>query len=168
MSLETNDVTKIAKLAMLAITDQEKPVYAASLSKIFAFVEQLNAAWGARYTTWDSDGGAWPNGRGLLDESGRSAWLGRDFYVLKDATPGVRADLDAFVGVIADKYFSTTAGVLRRKRPGHLIAGTATISPNAHPEILRPAGRWCDIVQYSNDGGAAAINTGKNNYRKSF
>jgi len=44
MSLETDDVTKIAKLAMLAITDQEKPVYAASLSKIFAFVEQLNAA----------------------------------------------------------------------------------------------------------------------------
>lgn len=43
MSLETEDVTKIAKLAMLKITEQEMPVYAASLSKIFAFVEQLNA-----------------------------------------------------------------------------------------------------------------------------
>ena len=44
MSLEAKDVAKIAHLARLAITEQEMPVYAASLSKIFSFVEQLNAA----------------------------------------------------------------------------------------------------------------------------
>jgi len=44
MSLEAKDVAKIAHLARLAITEQEMPVYAASLSKIFTFVEQLNAA----------------------------------------------------------------------------------------------------------------------------
>ncbi len=131
-------------------------------------IEQLNAAWGSRYTTWDSDGGAWPSGRGLLDESGRSPWLGRDFYALTDSTPGVRADLDAFVGVIADKYFSIATGVLRRKRPGHLVSGTATISPHAHPEILRAAGRWCDMVQFSNDGGAPAFSRGYSLVRKPF
>ena len=44
MSLEAKDVAKIAHLARLAITEQEMPVYAGSLSKIFTFVEQLNAA----------------------------------------------------------------------------------------------------------------------------
>ncbi len=43
-------------------------------------LEELNAAWGSSYATWDSDGTPWPKGRGLLDESGRSPWLGRDFY----------------------------------------------------------------------------------------
>jgi aspartyl-tRNA(Asn)/glutamyl-tRNA(Gln) amidotransferase subunit C len=44
MSLEAKDVAKIAHLARLAITEQEMPVYTASLAKIFSFVEQLNAA----------------------------------------------------------------------------------------------------------------------------
>lgn len=44
MSLETEDVAKIAHLARLAITEQEMPVYASGLSKIINFVEQLDAA----------------------------------------------------------------------------------------------------------------------------
>ena len=44
MSLETKDVANIAHLARLAITEQEMPVYANTLSKIINFVEQLNAA----------------------------------------------------------------------------------------------------------------------------
>ena len=115
-------------------------------------LDQLNSAWGSRYTTWDSDDTPWPTGRGFLDESGRSPWLGRDFYSLSDSAPAVRADLDEFVGVIAERYFSVTVGALRSKRPGHLVFGPATISPAAHPEILRAAGRWCDAVQFSNEG----------------
>jgi len=44
MSLSRTDVEGIARLARLAITDAELPVYADSLSKILSFVEQLNAA----------------------------------------------------------------------------------------------------------------------------
>ena len=44
MSLQTKDVAKIAQLARLAIAEQEMPAYAAGLSKIINFVEQLNAA----------------------------------------------------------------------------------------------------------------------------
>jgi aspartyl-tRNA(Asn)/glutamyl-tRNA(Gln) amidotransferase subunit C len=44
MSLDTNDVAHIAKLARLAIADEEMQAYAKSLSKILNFVEQLNAA----------------------------------------------------------------------------------------------------------------------------
>ena len=118
-------------------------------------LEDLNRAWGSGYTTWDTDGHPWPTGKGFLDESGRGPWLGRDFYALSDARPTVRGDLDAFVGIIADRYFSLTAGTLRRKRPGHLVFGPATISPSTHPEILRAAGRWCDAVQFSNEGATA-------------
>lgn len=44
MSLTRKDVEGIAHLARLAITDEELPVYAESLSKILNFVEQLNGA----------------------------------------------------------------------------------------------------------------------------
>lgn len=44
MSLTRKDVESIAHLARLSITEAELPVYAASLSKILSFVEQLNAA----------------------------------------------------------------------------------------------------------------------------
>ena len=44
MSLEIKDVANIAHLARLAIPAEEMPAYAASLSKILNFIEQLNAA----------------------------------------------------------------------------------------------------------------------------
>ncbi len=44
MSLTDNDVKNIAKLARLKLSDEQLPVYVDSLSKIFDFVAQLNAA----------------------------------------------------------------------------------------------------------------------------
>ena len=44
MSLTRDDVTNIAHLARLSLTDDQLPVYVDSLSKIFDFVAQLNAA----------------------------------------------------------------------------------------------------------------------------
>jgi len=44
MSLTRSDVEGIARLARLEITEPELAAYAGSLSKILAFVEQLNAA----------------------------------------------------------------------------------------------------------------------------
>jgi len=44
MSIETKDVANIAHLARLAIAVEDMPAYADNLSKIFSFVEQLNAA----------------------------------------------------------------------------------------------------------------------------
>ena len=44
MSLTRHDVENIAHLARLAISEEQLPVYVDSLSKIFDFVAQLNAA----------------------------------------------------------------------------------------------------------------------------
>jgi aspartyl-tRNA(Asn)/glutamyl-tRNA(Gln) amidotransferase subunit C len=43
MSLDAADVTKIAHLARLAITEQDIPEYARNLSNILSFVEQMKA-----------------------------------------------------------------------------------------------------------------------------
>jgi aspartyl-tRNA(Asn)/glutamyl-tRNA(Gln) amidotransferase subunit C len=42
MSLTRQDVEKIARLARLAITEQEMPVYVTSLSSIVNFVDELS------------------------------------------------------------------------------------------------------------------------------
>lgn len=44
MSLTRHDVENIARLARLALTEEQLPVYVDSLSKIFDLVAQLNAA----------------------------------------------------------------------------------------------------------------------------
>jgi hypothetical protein len=117
------------------------------LRRRYGTLAALNAAWGSRYTTWDSDGAAWGRGQGVLDESGRGTWLGRDFYSLTDAAPAVRRDLDDLVELIAEKYFSTVAGAIRAQQPRHLVFGPAALSTKAHPAVLRAAGRHCDVLQ---------------------
>jgi hypothetical protein len=110
----------------------------------YSSIEKLNAAWGSKYTTWDSDGG-WPNGKGFLDESGRSPWLGKDFRQLKDSAPKVRTDLNDFVGVLADHYFKIVSTALRDAQPHHLVI--APVNALGHPKILEAAGRYADFVQ---------------------
>ena len=44
MSLEKQDVERIAHLARLAVSDDDIPGYASNLSKILELVEQMNAA----------------------------------------------------------------------------------------------------------------------------
>jgi hypothetical protein len=112
----------------------------------YTTVAGLNAAWGSRYTSWDSDGG-WPHGKGVLDESGRSPWLGKDFYSLRDTPPAVKADLDVWVGHIAGRYFSVVAAAMRRVDPNHLVFSPAALSTRAHPKVLEAAGRHCDVLQ---------------------
>jgi agarase len=103
----------------------------------------LNASWGSTYTSWDST----PDRRGVLDEDGSSPWLGRDFYSMSDATPGVRNDLDRFVGRIAKRYFSVVTAAVRAVSPGKLVFSPAAISTRSHPRVLKQAGRHCDVVQ---------------------
>ncbi len=121
------------------------------LMQKYQTIEALNAAWGSKYTTFDSDGG-WPLGRGVLDESGRNPWIGKEYSRLSTAAPAVRADLDAFLEMFAEQYFSTLAGAIRGASPRNLVFGPASLS-NARPEIFRAAARHIDVVQVSVDPG---------------
>ena len=52
----------------------------------------------------------------------------------------------AFVGLVAEKYFSTAAAAIRRYDPNHLVLGcrfAGAIVPNS---VWQAAGRYCDVV----------------------
>jgi len=119
----------------------------------YGTIQVLNAAWGSKYGHWDSAGGS-----GLLDESGRSPWVGKDFVSLKDASPVVRTDLDAYLYLYAKRDFSVMARAIRRHAgPRHLVFGPATLNSDGltRKEILRAAGEEMDVVQASIQSQAA-------------
>jgi hypothetical protein len=124
------------------------------LASRYGTVAALNAAWNARYTTLDSDGG-WPGGRGLLDESGRNPWVGADSITLKPMTAAARKDLDDFLYLYAKQYFVSVTRPLRKGQPRGtaglpLIMGPATFNGWAgltRTPVLRAAGEYLDVVQ---------------------
>ena len=115
-------------------------------------IDALNAAWGSRYTTFDSDGG-WPMGRGLMDESGRNPWIGNDALKLSTASPKVVADLDTFLGIYADQYFRIVTQAIRAATPNQLILSPTLDSHSgmSRPQVLEAAGKYCDVVQVNFD-----------------
>jgi hypothetical protein len=123
----------------LAWRDYLKTKYSSSLSA-------LNSAWGSNYTTWDSTG-TWGSGTGLLDEDGRHAWMGKDIYSLTDTNANLRADLDAFLGAIADKYFSTVHDAIKAYTPNHMVFGPASLGTCTRPQILKSAGKYIDVLE---------------------
>ena len=110
-------------------------------------ISALNRAWGSHYTTFDSDGG-WPDGHGLMDESGRNTWIGADGDRLSTARPAVKEDVDAFLGILAERYYQVTAGAVRAATPHHLvITSTNNHGGLIRRPILRAAGKYCDLIE---------------------
>ena len=84
-----------------------------------AAIEELNAAWGTHYTTWETSSGdllkgdnAWGAGTGFMDENGRGILapgvrsVGFDRAFTNPAHPAVRKDLDDFLALFAGRYGS--------------------------------------------------------------
>ncbi|MGH9472327.1 MAG: hypothetical protein ACRD1M_06255, partial [Terriglobales bacterium] len=120
----------------------------ADLRRKYGTIARLNQAWGARYRSFDS-AGDWPHGRGLLDESGRSSWLGIGER-MQGASAALRGDLDAFLGRFAAQYFQSVTAAVRRSFPGYLVFGPATLNGwngLTRAPILRAAGAAVDVLQ---------------------
>lgn len=120
-----------------------------ALQHRYGTVTRLNEAWGARYTSFDSDGG-WPHGHGLMDESGRSSWLGGEGTRMVGARAALHDDLDAFLLAFAETYFQATTRALHRAFPGFLVFGPATLNGwngLTRAPILQAAGAALDVVQ---------------------
>jgi hypothetical protein len=111
----------------------------------YGTIAALNAAWGASYTTFGSDGG-WPLGKGLMDESGRNSWMQPISGWLGVSNPAIQAELDAMMEQVADKYFSLVATYIRQFTPNHLVFGPAPLH-DSKPQILRAAARHVDVLQ---------------------
>jgi len=129
----------------------------------YGTISALNAAWGSRYTTFDSDGG-WGSGNGLLDENGRDshAWLGGRpaRYFLPRTTSHLKADLDDFLYELAKKYFSTLRTAFKTVAPKTLLLGPTNLGgwrASARGPILKAAGEYLDVLNVGTDAGPAQV-----------
>lgn len=117
----------------------------------YGSIQALNQAWGATYTTF-GDAGGYGTGTGLLDEDGRDPWVGSDDVALSGAHPQVRSDLNAFLAVFADKYFSIVSAAIRQSLPHQLVFGPCTLNSwggVSRAPILAAAAQYTDVVQAS-------------------
>ena len=102
------------------VTYTDTTVYAKQALKDFlqnryGTIGALNTAWNSSYTSFDSDGG-WGAGSGLLDEDGRHAWVPH-FDTLAGATPQMKQDLDDYLFLYAEKFFSLQSNALKSRFP---------------------------------------------------
>lgn len=121
------------------------------LATKYGSIAALNQAWGSNYTGF-GDAGGYGTGSGLLDEDGRHAWVGSDDVALSSAHPQVRADLNAFTSVFAQKYFSVVTAAVRAARPHQLVFGPCTLNAwngVSRPQILAAAAQYTDVIQAS-------------------
>jgi agarase len=58
----------------------------------------------------------------------------------------IKSDLDAFDGVVAERYFSVCANAIRHADSDHLILGCRFHALGVTPEIIKTAGRYNDVV----------------------
>lgn len=135
------------------------------LRQTYGTVEALNAAWGASYTTFGSDGG-WPNGKGLLDENGRAShpWLGSGDPALPRsaaANPNMVRDLDEFLYRLARQFLTTEREALRTIAPQTLFFGPTTIGgwwAPARAPIYRAARETLDAIGVTTDASPEQVN----------
>lgn len=79
------------------------------LASKYPDIAALNAAWGTRYTTFDS-AGDWGTGTGFMDENGADLpkWYRSGPAMPGDIShPAMAADLDAFAAQLIRKYYGT-------------------------------------------------------------
>ena len=161
---ETNPYSKPAEQRYADTQLHTKFALRDFLRQRYGTIEALNAAWGASYTTFDSDGG-WPKGNGLLDENGRRShsWLGSgDPELPKDsgANPRMVADLDEFLYRIARQYLSVHRDALKSIAPHALFFGPTNIGgwgAPARAPIYRAAGELQDVISVSTDCSQAQL-----------
>jgi hypothetical protein len=117
----------------------------------YASIGALNTAWGSTYSTFGTQGAGWGSGTGWLDEDGRhTTWMGSATAgTLAGASAGVIADLDDFLYVIADQYFSIVTAAMRSSAPNKLIWGPASLNGwggLTRKQVLQAAGVSLDVL----------------------
>ncbi|MGH9467272.1 MAG: hypothetical protein ACRD1Y_07945, partial [Terriglobales bacterium] len=117
----------------------------------YGTIAALDTAWGANYTTF-GDAGGYGTGTGLLVEDGRNPWVGNVDVSMSTASTQVQSDLNAFLAVYAQKYFSIVSAAIRKYRPNQLVFGPCTLNAwdgVSRAAILAAAGQYTDVIQAS-------------------
>jgi hypothetical protein len=58
------------------------------------------------------------------------------------------ADCDAFVSIVAEKYFELCVAAIRAADPNHLVIGSR-FGSQPHPNVIAAAGRYLDVVSFN-------------------
>jgi hypothetical protein len=100
--------------------------------------------------TVDYTGHAWGTGTGFLDENGGGAHLGVDnarvnTHAGVDAT--CSADLTDFYATMCEMYFKTMSTEIRKKYPGKLVGGPATMAAGARVGALQAIAKYLDFYE---------------------
>lgn len=99
----------------------------------------------------------WEHGTGLMDESGAHKWIPANIFKLRGAKPEIKADLDGFLTLHAERYFSDMQSSLRKmdkdcdpSKPGSCLlylgpTYLGTWCTPALPQIIQVASRYLDV-----------------------
>jgi hypothetical protein len=102
-----------------------KLVLMADLKAKYGTVEKLNAAWGAKYASWE-------------------AMTNQPEY--PDITKA-RADLEAFNLKILEEYFKANRDAIKSLAPNQLYVGSI-LSASTPPTVIKAAAKYCDVVSF--------------------
>ena len=131
-------------------------------------LQNLNAAWGTNYTTWDTSSGnfldgtnAYGLGTGFMDENGKNILyggvckIGYNGSFTNPSFPNLRQDLDDFVAFFSEKYAKTLSSVL------NLVSHPSTFLPlyNGPDYVYRAVAPYFDGF-WVNPGGIINFSSG--------
>jgi len=124
--LAWGDETTLALATLKSPPEQAaKRAFVDDLKKKYESIEKLNAAWKAKYATWDA-------------------------LLANKTAPDVnaaRADLEAFTTRLAETYFSTCRAAVKAVAPNQLYLGCRFAWVN--PLAAQAAAKYCDVIAYN-------------------
>ena len=117
-----------------------KYAWVAYLQQKYGTIAKLNAAWGSNYTTF-GDSGGFGVGTGVLDEDGRHKWIGTDPYGLKNESPALQADINAFLYQYTYQMESVAVKAIRSYDKNHMIFAPSALggyeAMGIRPQVLQ-------------------------------
>ncbi len=96
------------------------------LRKRYGTIGRLNAKWGIRAGSFEE----------IESE---------DVFTLAEPPPGARQDMEDFLRIIAERYYSATTSAIRKADPNHLVLGTRFAGWSQKP-VWEMCGKYCDVV----------------------
>lgn len=85
----------------------------------------------------------WKSGARNFQELAHKKKLGASWWWNRGK---LEADVYAFDGLVAQKYFSVSAKAIRGADPNHLLLGCRFTAVGVSPEIVKAAGKWMDAI----------------------
>jgi len=78
-----------------------------------------------------------------FDELYEAKELGAGWWLCRSR---IAKDVDAFNGLVAERYFSVVSRAIKSQDPNHLLLGCRFHALGVSPSVVKSAGKWMDVV----------------------